>query len=108
MAKLDYGENVGGVGGSVGAHLQSPPTRDMLVAKVWAQARDRFKLMSTSPETDFDLELHFLPAWAKKAPSEDRYEHFTGEGERPDRSRGPRGEKGRRREDQPRRRREDQ
>jgi hypothetical protein len=62
--------------------------------------------MSTSPETDFDLELHFLPAWAKKAPSENRYEHFTGEGERPDRGRGPRGEKGRRRDDQPRRPRE--
>src|SRR5258705_101516 len=59
--------------------------------------------MSTSPETDFDLELHFLPAWAKKAPSENRYEHFAGEGERPERGRGPRGERGRRREDQPRR-----
>jgi hypothetical protein len=62
--------------------------------------------MSTSPETDFDLELHFLPAWAKKAPSENRYEHFTGEGERPDRGRGPRGERGRRRDDQSRRPRE--
>ena len=45
--------------------------------------------MSTS-ETDFDLELHFLPAWAKKAPEQNRYEHYAGEVERPQRDRGPR------------------
>lgn len=49
--------------------------------------------MSTSPESDFSLELHFLPAWAKEAPQPNRYAKFEGERERPDRSddrRGPR------------------
>jgi hypothetical protein len=48
--------------------------------------------MSTSPDADFDLELHFLPAWAKKAPEQNRYEHFAGESERPQRGHGPRRE----------------
>jgi hypothetical protein len=34
--------------------------------------------MSTSPETEFDLELHFLPAWAKESPRVNRYEKFEG------------------------------
>lgn len=51
--------------------------------------------MSTSSDTDFDLELHFLPAWAKKAPEQNRYENFAGEAERPQRGRGPRREGGR-------------
>lgn len=34
--------------------------------------------MSTSPETEFDLELHFLPAWAKESPKVNRYEKFEG------------------------------
>ena len=51
--------------------------------------------MSTSPDADFDLELHFLPAWAKKGPEQNRYEHFAGESERPQRGeRGPRREGG--------------
>ncbi|MCI0747861.1 MAG: hypothetical protein L0Y58_20835 [Verrucomicrobia subdivision 3 bacterium] len=46
--------------------------------------------MNTSPEADFDLELHFLPAWAKKAPEQNRYENYAGEPERFERMRGPR------------------
>ena len=59
--------------------------------------------MSTSPDTDFDLELHFLPAWAKKAPDENRYQDYAGETARPerDRERGPRRDRGPRR-NQPR------
>jgi len=55
--------------------------------------------MSSSPDTDFDLELHFLPAWAKKAPDQNRYEHFAGETPRPERERGPRRDQGFRRDD---------
>jgi len=54
--------------------------------------------MSASPETDFDLELHFLPAWAKEAPDEKRYQHFAGEAPREERPRGPRRDRGPRRE----------
>jgi hypothetical protein len=56
--------------------------------------------MSTS-DTDFDLELHFLPAWAKKAPEQNRYEHFAGEAERPSRPRGPHRDRGPQRQDRP-------
>jgi hypothetical protein len=35
--------------------------------------------MSTSPETDFDLDLHFLPAWAQKSADQNRYANFQGE-----------------------------
>ncbi len=42
--------------------------------------------MSKSSDADFDLELHFLPAWAQKPPQENRYADFAGERERePDR-----------------------
>lgn len=58
--------------------------------------------MSTS-DTDLDLELHFLPAWAKKAPEQNRYEHFAGETERPQRrdGRGPRRDRPPQRQDRP-------
>ena len=56
--------------------------------------------MSTS-DTDFDLELHFLPAWAKKAPEQNRYEHFAGEADRPSRPRGPHRDRGPQRQDRP-------
>ncbi len=56
--------------------------------------------MSNSSETDFDLELHFLPAWAQKPAQENRYAEYRGEGEgRPER-RGDRGPRDRRRDDQ--------
>lgn len=58
--------------------------------------------MSTSTDTDFDLELHFLPAWAKKAPDEKRYEHYAGERPRPERDRAPRRDRGPRRDDRQR------
>lgn len=59
--------------------------------------------MSTAADTDFDLELHFLPAWAKKAPDQNRYEHFAGETRRPERDdRGPRRDRGQRRDDRSR------
>lgn len=49
--------------------------------------------MSTSPESDFDLEKLFLPAWAQESPSVNRYAGHPGE-DRPDRRsddrRGPR------------------
>ncbi|HEV2209854.1 MAG TPA: hypothetical protein VG167_13830 [Verrucomicrobiae bacterium] len=49
--------------------------------------------MSTVPESDFDLEKLFLPAWAQEAPSSVKYAKYEGETERPDRRgerRGPR------------------
>lgn len=49
--------------------------------------------MSKSSDADFDLELHFLPAWAQKGPEENRYADFKGEPEREGfdrRGRGPR------------------
>ena len=55
--------------------------------------------MSTSPETDFDLELHFLPAWAQKAPDQNRYASHQGESARDERKHGSRD-----RRDQPPRR----
>jgi len=40
------------------------------------------------PEPDFDLEKHFLPAWAKKPSSENQYANYAGEpGRRDDRRR---------------------
>jgi hypothetical protein len=35
--------------------------------------------MSTSPESEFDLEKLFLPAWAQDAPGVNRYANFAGE-----------------------------
>lgn len=40
--------------------------------------------MSTSPEADFNLELHFLPAWAQEPPKQNQYAKFAGEPERED------------------------
>jgi len=40
--------------------------------------------MSTSPESDFDLEQLFLPAWAKESPQVNRYAKFEGVPERRD------------------------
>ena len=57
--------------------------------------------MSTSPEADFSLELHFLPAWAQEAPDKNRYAKFAGEPERRDDRRDDR--RGGRREGGPRR-----
>ncbi len=37
--------------------------------------------MSTPSENEMDLELHFLPAWAKQAPDVNRYANFKGESE---------------------------
>src|SRR5207248_8965028 len=41
--------------------------------------------MSESPETDFDLDLHFLPAWAQKSADPNRYAKYAGETPRDDR-----------------------
>ena len=44
---------------------------------------------SNAPEPDFDLEKHFVPAWAKKPSNENQYAHYAGEaGPRDDRRRG--------------------
>ena len=62
--------------------------------------------MSTTPEPDMDLDLHFLPAWARQSPDLNRYAQYEGGG-RDDRGRrgghgrpsgggprpGPRGER---------------
>jgi hypothetical protein len=57
--------------------------------------------MSTTPETDFSLELHFLPAWAKESPAANKFENFRGA---PERSRdGDRDRKFTRRDRPPRR-----
>lgn len=42
-------------------------------------------MSETSPDNVFDLELHFLPAWAKKSTEENRYANYEGETARPDR-----------------------
>lgn len=65
--------------------------------------------MSRSSDTDFDLELHFLPAWAQKPAQETRYADYGGpaearvqeEGRDRRRGRGPRPQ---RRDDRPRNR----
>src|SRR5580658_4705663 len=49
--------------------------------------------MSTSPESEFDLEKLFLPAWATDSPGVNRYANFAGEERRDSRMddrRGPR------------------
>ena len=53
--------------------------------------------MSNSPESEFDLELHFLPAWAQRSPESNRYADHPGEAgegrrERRKERRGPRRE----------------
>lgn len=55
--------------------------------------------MSDSPEKGFDLDLHFLPAWAQQAPDLNRYAKFEGgdgdrgrRGRRPDRRGDQRGD----------------
>lgn len=62
--------------------------------------------MSTSPEADYNLELHFLPAWAKESPQTNRYENFQApperRGDRRD-DRRPGGPRGERRDRPPRR-----
>jgi hypothetical protein len=46
--------------------------------------------MSTPPEPDLDLELHFLPAWARQSPEVNRYADYQGGPDRPGRGRGGR------------------
>src|SRR6267143_1288885 len=55
--------------------------------------------MSTSPEAEFDLDLHFLPAWARKPPNE--YSQYAGHAGRADDKREARGDRPPRRRDQP-------
>jgi hypothetical protein len=42
--------------------------------------------MNESPETEFDLEKLFLPAWAQEAPGANKYAGFTGDTRRESRS----------------------
>ena len=52
--------------------------------------------MSEPPETEFDLEKLFLPAWAQESPAANKYAGFAGDDRRESRSddrpgrRGPR------------------
>lgn len=39
--------------------------------------------MSNSPDTDLDLNLHFLPDWAKQSPNANLYEKYAGTEETP-------------------------
>jgi hypothetical protein len=55
--------------------------------------------MSTSPETDFDLDLHLLPSWAQKPADQNRYANFKGEPESRE-GRGDRRDRPPRRHDQ--------
>jgi hypothetical protein len=63
--------------------------------------------MSKSSDQDFDLELHFLPAWAQKPAQETRYADYEGrstedrptEGRERRRDRGPSGPRPQRRRD---------
>ena len=41
--------------------------------------------MSTSPESDLDLDKLFLPAWAQESPAVNRYAKYTGGEDRPER-----------------------
>jgi hypothetical protein len=41
--------------------------------------------MSTTPETDLNLDLHFLPAWAKGPADQNQYANYVGRPEREDR-----------------------
>src|ERR1043166_5129415 len=52
--------------------------------------------MSTTPESDFDLDLHFLPAWAKSPADQNQYAQYVGRPERLD-DRSSRGDRPRRR-----------
>src|SRR6267143_2120745 len=54
--------------------------------------------MSTSPEAEFDLDLHFLPAWARKPQNE--YSQYIGHAQRGDDKREIRGDRPPRRRDQ--------
>src|SRR5437879_13302585 len=45
--------------------------------------------MSNSSETDLDLDLHFLPAWAQKAADPNRYAKYAGETAPDDRRKEP-------------------
>lgn len=47
--------------------------------------------MSTTPDSDLNLDLHFLPAWAKQSPEVNRYAKYEGVAERPERRRDDRG-----------------
>jgi hypothetical protein len=40
--------------------------------------------MSTTPETDLNLDLHFLPAWAKSPADQNQYANYVGRPERSD------------------------
>ncbi len=62
--------------------------------------------MSTLPDSDFDLEKLFLPAWAQEEPSSAKYAKYEGEVERPDRREGRRGPRPPRRDGLPGGRRE--
>ena len=46
-----------------------------------------------APEPDFDLEKHFLPAWAKKPSGENQYANYAGEPGRRDDRRRERGDR---------------
>jgi hypothetical protein len=63
--------------------------------------------MSTLPDSDFDLEKLFLPAWAQEEPSSAKYAKYEGEAERPDRREGRRGPRPPRRDRPPRDRRDE-
>lgn len=49
-------------------------------------------VMSTKPEFEVDLDLHFLPAWAQQPATQNRYAKFEGHEDRP--ARGDRGDRG--------------
>ncbi|HMC28985.1 MAG TPA: hypothetical protein VKM56_14435, partial [Verrucomicrobiae bacterium] len=59
----------------------------------------RWCIMSASSEAEFDLELHFLPAWARKPQNE--YSQYPGRPEREGDNRETRGDRPPRRRDQP-------
>ena len=59
--------------------------------------------MSTLPESEFDLEKLFLPAWAQQEPSSNKYAKYEGEEERPERRGDRRGPRPPRRDGGPRR-----
>lgn len=58
-------------------------------------------MSSQSPDNVFDLEQHFLPAWAKQPPAENRFADYEGEPERRGDRRGDRRDRPPQRRDRP-------
>ena len=90
----------------VSQHLHSLNDRSIVRGNLSARggfSADRICQNIMSSESEMDLELHFLPAWAKQSPEVNRYAKYEGGEERPARGRDDRGRSGGPRDRAPRR-----